>query len=252
MKAIMLAAGIGDRLSNNSSNHPPKSLLKFDGHTLLARHIDILKASGVSSLTLVIGYKSQDILEELKKIGANEFVNTRFNPDFKLGSVVSLWTAKDVLKSDDEVLILDADVLYHPSLIQNLIAAENPNSFLYDKNLEEDDEPVKLCLRDGHPVEFRKIVEGDYDEKGESIGFIRLSSKMSHKLAALLDSYIDEGKTSLPHEETLRDLLQSSEIGAFGVVDVTGHPWIEIDFPEDVQRAAGEILPSIRLDYPDY
>jgi choline kinase len=245
MKAIMLAAGVGGRLSNKSDDHPPKSLLKFNGHSLLARHIEILKTSGVSSLTMVIGYRSQDIFEELTHIGVNEFVETRFNPDFKLGSVVSLWAAKDVLISDDDVLILDADVLYHPSLIQKLMAAENPNSFLYDKNLEEDDEPVKLCLRNGHPVEFRKIVEGEYDEKGESIGFIRLSSTMANKLAVILDAYMDDGKTDQPHEEALRDLLLSSENGAFGVVDVTGRPWIEIDFPEDVRRAQDEILPAI-------
>ena len=34
--------------------------------------------------------------------------------------------------------------------------------------------------------------------------------------------------------------------------DVTGLPWIEIDFPVDVVRARGEILPAIRKTYPEY
>jgi choline kinase len=37
---------------------------------------------------------------------------------------------------------------------------------------------------------------------------------------------------------------------AFGFEDVTGLPWIEIDFPEDAARATDEILPAIRGDYP--
>ena len=245
MKAIMLAAGVGRRLTNESDDYPPKSLLNFNGQTLLARHIEILKATAVTSLTLVVGFQFREIQDELSRIGEDGFVETQINSDFELGSVVSLWTAKDVLVSGDDVLILDADVLYHPSLIQKLLAAENPNSFLYDKNLEEDDEPVKLCLRDGHPVEFRKIVEGEYDEKGEWTGFVKLSADMSHRLAAILDAYVDKGKTDQPHEEALRDLLQSSVKGAFDVVDITGHPWIEIDFPEDIRRAQDEILPAI-------
>jgi choline kinase len=32
----------------------------------------------------------------------------------------------------------------------------------------------------------------------------------------------------------------------FGVEDVTGLPWIELDFPEDLGRARNEILPRIR------
>jgi choline kinase len=33
---------------------------------------------------------------------------------------------------------------------------------------------------------------------------------------------------------------------AVEVTDVTGSPWIEIDFPNDVSRAAHEVLPQLR------
>ena len=32
----------------------------------------------------------------------------------------------------------------------------------------------------------------------------------------------------------------------FGVEDVTGLPWIEIDFPDDIERARLEILPRLQ------
>jgi choline kinase len=48
----------------------------------------------------------------------------------------------------------------------------------------------------------------------------------------------------MPHEEALRDLfLERSH--RFHVADVTGAPWIEIDFPIDVERAAREVLPQL-------
>jgi len=33
--------------------------------------------------------------------------------------------------------------------------------------------------------------------------------------------------------------------GRFGYEDVTGLPWIEIDFPADVIRAQNELVPAI-------
>ena len=31
----------------------------------------------------------------------------------------------------------------------------------------------------------------------------------------------------------------------FGYEDVTGKPWIEIDFPQDLARARAEVLPAV-------
>jgi choline kinase len=48
----------------------------------------------------------------------------------------------------------------------------------------------------------------------------------------------------MPHEEAIRDML--IERGReFEVADITGLPWIEIDFTEDVARATREVLPHV-------
>ena len=43
----------------------------------------------------------------------------------------------------------------------------------------------------------------------------------------------------------MRDLLLEGG-HSFDVADVTGAPWIEIDFPNDVARAAQDVLPLIQ------
>jgi choline kinase len=43
----------------------------------------------------------------------------------------------------------------------------------------------------------------------------------------------------------VRDLLLEGG-HAFDIADVTGMPWIEIDFPNDVKRATDEVLPQIQ------
>ena len=245
MKAIMLAAGLGSRLSGGDENHHPKVLLQFGGLTLLERHVTALKGLGVESLTLVTGYRAGDINRVLDDLRVGGFVRVVENPHYRKGSVVSLWAARAALTSGGDVVFMDADVLYHPKMLERLIHAEAANCFLYDREFEPSDEPVKLCVRGGHLVEFRKIISGVYDQTGEWVGFLKLSEPYAVRLASTLEKFVADGRLDEPMEEAVRELLQSSPAGAFGICDVTDIPWIEIDFAEDVVKAREIILPAI-------
>ena len=148
---------------------------------------------------------------------------------------------------------MDADVLYHPDILSRLISSKHANCFLLDKDFPPGDEPVKIAVRDGVMVEFRKRLEPglQYDHLGESVGFFRLGPFAAHAAAAECARYDAEGLGDAPHEEVLRNLLLKKPRD-FGFEDVTGLPWIEIDFPEDVARARDEILPAIRADVDDF
>ena len=45
--------------------------------------------------------------------------------------------------------------------------------------------------------------------------------------------------------ETIRDVLLTSPSGTFSFEDISGVPWIEIDFAVDIERANAEIMPRI-------
>jgi choline kinase len=85
-----------------------------------------------------------------------------------------------------------------------------------------------------------------YDFAGESVGFFRFDNAIARQLASRTEQYINNGLHHQPYEEVIRDLLlETPEI--FGYEDITGLPWIEIDFPQDIQRAQNEILPQIEM-----
>ncbi len=246
MKAIMLAAGRGTRLSGHGANQRPKCLLRFGGKSLLSRHIEILRALGIEELVLVVGYRADEVLAEVSSIGAGDFVAALHNPDFERGSLVSLLCARETLGAGAAVLVMDADVLYDARLLRKLVETRHPSCLLMDRDFEAGDEPVKLCLRDGVPVEFRKdIGRVVYDTIGEASGFLRASSAFGRALVAASEAYVDAGQLDAPYEEAIRDVLLSDAPPPVGVEDITGIPWIEIDFPEDVERAENEILPRI-------
>ena len=140
---------------------------------------------------------------------------------------------------------MDADVLYDHRLLRRLLDSKHQNCFLMDREFELGEEPVKLCVRDGVLVEFCKRVDMPYDICGESVGFFKLSEIMAQKLVSTAKIFVDAGKNEECYEEALREVLLSSS-SSFGYEDISGLPWIEIDFPEDVRRAQLKILPQLK------
>jgi choline kinase len=157
-------------------------------------------------------------------------------------------TVADAMARGGDVLLMDADVLYDERILRALVAGDRPvNRLLIDHEFEAGDEPVKLCVRAGVPIELRKQPPADltFDTIGESVGFFRFDQSGARRLAALVAGYVGSGRANMPHEEAVRDLIREKS-HAIEVTDVTGSPWIEIDFPNDVVRATQEVLPQLQ------
>ena len=246
MKTVMLAAGVGRRLYGDDDTQPPKSLLEFEGRTLLRRHVDVLVASGVDELVLVVGYRHADVVAEARAHAPAGFVRPILNTEFRQGPVLSLHLAADAMRSGDDILFMDADVLYAPALIERLLANPAEACFLFDEDLEAGNEPVRLCIRDGYPVEFGKGVEGSFDKVGEWPGFLRMSPRIAGRIADAVAEDVAAGRTDLPYEPAMRRVLLDEPKGTFGYEDISGLPWIEIDFPSDLTRAEKRVLPRIQ------
>lgn len=247
MKVVMLAAGIGARLGFTVTKQSAKILLRFGGKSLLQYHIETLQRQGIDELILGVGYHHQDIKREIADLGAQDFVRTVFNENYNEGNIVTLWTLRDELDCGESVLLMDADVLYEDNLIKRLINSRHQNCFLLDRGFDPGDEPVKLCVRDGKIIEFRKWLSAEFDFCGESVGFFKLSAAMAKKLIIQTEHYIRQGRRQDPYEEAIRDVLLTSPRDAFAFEDITDMAWIEIDFAADIERANTDILPRILL-----
>jgi choline kinase len=248
VRAIILAAGRGLRLKLGEGQGGPKCLLRFGGMSLLERHLRLLREVGVHEIVLALGFQHELVSAELDRLAWSPRPQIVLNNRFELGSVLTVYTTAEALTRGGDVLLMDADVLYDARVARALVAgAPSVNRVLIDRDFEAGDEPVKVCVRDGAPIELRKrLAPGlEYDTIGESIGFFRLAPAAARRLATLTAGYVENGRADQPHEEAVRDLLL--ERGErFEVSDVTGAPWIEIDFAEDVARAESEVLPLLR------
>tara|TARA_R110000868_G_scaffold50260_4_gene160801 strand:- start:1076 stop:1837 length:762 start_codon:yes stop_codon:yes gene_type:complete len=244
-RACILAAGVGNRLGD-IQDKPPKALLEFGGQSLLSRHLANLARIGVESVAIGIGYRADDLQAEALRAGFPGDIAFVHNPDYTEGSVITMAVLGEAMMSaGGPVILMDADVLYDPRLMARLANSEHANCLLVDRDFEEGDEPVKICVRgETGLVDFRKIVDTPYDWCGESVGFFKWSPDMARNLTERAQAYIARGDREAPYEEAIRDAILAAPQD-FAFEDITGTPWVEIDFPEDVVKAEAEVLPSI-------
>jgi choline kinase len=245
MDAILYVAGRAHRLGTAlTKGH--KVLLEFGGKSLFERHVLMLERLGVKSLHVVTGHGRADLQRAITELSTRYQVALReiFNANYTEGSVLSMNTSVPVLAQLREpVLLMDGDVLYDIRMLERLVQSKSKSALLVDRNYSTaDDDPVLVPMRSGKPFDFVKKWQGEADTIGESIGFFKIGAE---DLPALIKETQDRSARSRTdsYDDVLRALVQR---GLFGAEDVTGLPWTEIDFPQDIDYAENVILPALQ------
>lgn len=235
MKAIILAAGKGTRLDGAAVK--PKCLVDVGGATLLHRQIDTLRALGVNQFVIVVGFGADVIREECD--AGIEFVE---NPQFaETSSMYSLWLAREHLT--DGFVVLNSDVLFHPQMLADLLQSDHSDALLISDSDPNPlgDEEMKIKVRDGLVMDISKEMD-PLDADGENVGIVKFGPTGAKLLVGYMDALIGAGE--LKHWAP-RAFLEFARRHPLHVLSTRGLPWIEIDFPEDYQRAVNEVLPKI-------
>ncbi|HXG21588.1 MAG TPA: phosphocholine cytidylyltransferase family protein [Methylomirabilota bacterium] len=239
MKAIILAAGVGKRFKEVTDQRP-KCLIAIQGQTLLERTLRALGAAGVTNAVVVIGYRGDMIKQTIgSRCGAVQ-VRYIFNRQYEKGAILSLWSAR--AEFDDDILIMDADVVFPMALIARLVNSAYANCFLLDGSAANTGEEQMLLTRGGRVLNIVRGGSGDFDVIGESVGFLKVSRADAPLLRSILDDLVAQGQEAIEHEEAFSIFLAQRVVGFERVDDL---PWTEIDFPEDLVRAESEVLPRI-------
>ncbi len=99
-------------------------------------------------------------------------IESRHNPEYAKGSALSLYAARDVLRSP--TLIMDADVVFPSEFLVRLLGSVEPNAFLIDEDFHDTGEEVKIYVQAGRVIALgKKVVPEAWDAIGEGIGFFK-------------------------------------------------------------------------------
>lgn len=240
MKAIIFAAGVGRRLQGMTQGRP-KCLIEIGGQTLLSRHVEYLGRLGVRQVVLVVGYAQEHIQKAMAEDPFAQDIRWVVNEQFTRGSVTSLWAARSEMDAD--VVLMDADVFYAPSILARLLHSSMPTALLMDDSVKQESEECMIAAKAGRVLTLSKTLPSAYDEAGEGVGFLKVQKQDIPALLQSVQAHVEAGELDLEYEDALKDFFHEVPVG---YERIGGIPWIEIDFPEDIERASSEILPAVR------
>jgi choline kinase len=168
--------------------------------------------------------------------------NTRFA---QTNSLYSLWLARPLLV--DGFVVMNCDVLLHPRLLDDLLTARHEDALLVAYREDDTplgDEEMKVQTRYGRVVDISKAMDGA-EADGENVGVVKFGADGARLLASILDQRVAAGGL---RDWAPRAFAEFARVRPLFAIGTRGYPWTEIDFPEDYQRAATEILPAIEAD----
>jgi choline kinase len=237
VRAVILAAGRGGRLAGVAGDRP-KCLARIGARTLLERQLQSLRACGADEIAVVAGYRADEV-RAVCGSSIDIVLNSRYAAT---NSLYSLWLARDLLTGG--FVVLNADVLFHPQLLTDLLSARYDDALLMAPRGEDEpfsEEEMKVQVRRGCVVDIDKRMPGSQAD-GENVGIAKFSRDGAAAMVEVLNEIVaaDGSREWLP-----RAFAAFAERRPLHVVDTRGFPWIEIDFPEDYWRACSEVLPAI-------
>lgn len=226
MKALLLAAGKGTRISRYLSGNP-KCTVNIGGVKLIEYTIGLLKSKGINEIGIVTGYRANVISDILK----DEHISFYYNPFFDVtNSIASAWFAKDFIKKDD-LIIMNADVYLEESVLDKILnSKKSPVMFADSTRKEEGD--YKFKYENGLLQKYGKDLTGE-DITGEYIGIGKFDKEFLEEFSLKLEEMINNQQHSVWWENIIYDMVDTRDIY---IDDVKGLFWAEVDYIEDYYR----------------
>jgi choline kinase len=235
-KAIILSAGQGSRLGHLTDNKP-KCLIEFNGRTLLDRQLDALAANGVEEAVVVTGFRDDQIEAALKRRGdVSPRVRTIYNPFYKVAdNLGSLFVAKAEIEGD--VLVWNGDTLVSEELMAHVVGNRDQQGICVtiDRKDGYDEDDMKVVVDDAGRLHSigKRLDLGEVN--AESIGLLAFRGAGAQTFRHAIERAIRTAEgTTIWYLRVIHQIAQEAPVWT---LDINGHEWGEVDFPEDVESA---------------
>ena len=232
--AVILAAGRGSRLGDLTDDRP-KCLATVGGRSLLEHQLEAIEQAGIKKVVIVTGYRARDVRRVAG--GRARYVHNPVWGD--TNSMYSLWCARYEL--GDDALIFNCDVLFHPEVIDRILAAGR-NHFAIDRYGGLGEEEMHVAL-DGTRLTAMSKELPTAEVAGENVGIVRLSGRALTAVLETAGELISAGDLKVWMASAIDRVAADYDVHA---VDISDLPWVEIDFRRDLEFAHGWVWPSIR------
>jgi len=238
--ALLLAAGMGDRLRPLTSNSP-KCLVKVNEKSFLERLVINLKKQGFKRLVVVTGHYDNCIREFLSTMNQDIIIDFIHSSKYQsTNNIYSLWMAREAIR--EPFLLVEGDLIFDVTLLDNMVYPDriaiseilpwmngttvSINSSLQIKNFHKD-----TC------TEFVKM-------KYKTVNIYSFSLASWDAIIKKLDQYISANKVNDYYEIVFAEMVAEG-ILKLRAINFDTNFWYEVDTIEDLREAEKLFAPEV-------
>lgn len=248
MKAIIIAAGMGNRL-DPLTDHLPKCMLKFGDKTLLQHQVETLRRCGINDIVVVKGFEK----EKINYPDLRYYINVNYENNNILNS---LFYAEEEMEGD--LVVSYSDILFEKRVAERLLKSKMDITIVVDIDWQayyegRTQHPVaeaeKVTLGpDNEVLEIGKIVAAEHDVHGEFIGMMKLTPRGTETLKRNFNRakqlfWGNPFQRAATFEKAyLTDMIQDLiDVGVKVHASIIKRGWREIDTVQDYEKALREM-----------
>ncbi len=179
MNAIIIAAGLGKRISDDVKNIP-KSMVKINGKPIIEHQLSVLNKAGINQIYVITGPHSE-------KFNVKNVTYVKDKEYEKHDILGSLMEAKNFFKKD--TLILYSDIIFESKIIEKILSSKEDISIAVDMNWEKnyvgrtehpksEAENVELNSNE-EIIKIKKNIQNIKNNVGEFLGIIKFRNNGS-------------------------------------------------------------------------
>ncbi|RKY66869.1 MAG: hypothetical protein DRQ08_01705 [Candidatus Latescibacterota bacterium] len=222
-EGVIIAAGLGKRLGMGI----PKALVEVAGAPLLSRVLWTFRQLGLTRAVVVVGHRAEEVRARFshpaRTFGLDlEFV---YNPRYEGGNGLSVLCAKD--RVGERFVLSMVDHIFDPEVLKGMLDVEEGDIVIAvdsKPQLVDHREATKVRIERGRVVAIGK---GVYPFDAVDCGIFVCTS-------AIFPA-IERMSKDLEEWNDAKQIL--AERGAALAYDIRGAFWLDVDTPEDLERA---------------
>lgn len=228
MKALILNSGMGTRMGVLTSEHPKCMTEISVGNTVLSRQLRAMLDIGVTEVVITTGYHDDVLRQYVNSLCLPLNITFVKNPKYaETNYIYSIYLARKYLKNDD-IILMHGDLVFENGVIDAL--AEFDGSCM-----------AVSCSQPLPKKDFKAVIsDGKITAVSVNIFENAVAAQPLYKLAKKdwkiwlesIESFCEQGKTSVYAEEALNSVSCNCDIKPYDVSDAL---CAEIDTPKDLE-----------------
>ncbi len=207
-------------------------MIQIGVKSIIHHQLESCKKVGITKFVIVLGYEKNilkaHILEKINPANVTFIVNPIYD---KTNTLYSLWLCRDLFTED--FIYFNADVIFGKNLLEKISDKSEYSQLLLETKSCAEEEVKMIINKNNRILEIGKQLEIERCA-GEFIGIGKFNKNILSEFKKFLQYGIDNKQENNYFEYAVNLLAKKVVLKAVPTDDI---PCIEIDFPQDLERA---------------